>query len=367
MKGIWTYQSLWCATPPLQMVTMGEGNTPLIRARRLGLEYGLRNLYFKLETTNPSGSYKDRFAAAAVSHLLGQGAKICLATSSGNTGSALAAYCARTGIPCFVVVVDGTPQAKLEQMQLYGAHTLMVKGFGLDAAITTQVFEDLHAISEDFNTKVQISAYACSPEGMSGVETIGLEIAEQLPVEFCHVFSPSGGGGLTLAVGRGLQGWEKHHPKYILPRLHCVQPKGNATIAGPLHEGKAKATAISRSTTKVSGLQVPGVLDGDHTLAICKGSGGDGFLVEDDMVFYLQSQLAMLEGIYCEPAGAVALAGAIQATREGAVGSNEKIICLVTGHGFKDNGMYQRMTTIRNHYFDHMEGVKDYINRIFNI
>src|SRR5690606_24453974 len=184
----------------------------------------------------------------------------------------------------------GSPQAKLQQMQLYGAHTLMVKGFGLDEQITAMVFRSLENFSKQFLTDVQISAYTYSPQGMSGVETIGLEIAKDIPDKYYHIFSPSGGGGLTLAVGKGLQKWKNHHPDAVLPRLHCVQPTGNATIAGPLREGLDKARALPNSTTKVSGLQVPGVLDGDQTLSICKASGGNGFLVEDDRVFYLQSQ-----------------------------------------------------------------------------
>lgn len=363
MKGIWKNSSIWCSDPPADLVTMGEGNTPLIPAQRIGRKYGLRNLYFKLELTNPTGSYKDRFAAAAVSHLKGRDAEICLATSSGNTGSALAAYCARAGIHCFVIVVDGTPMAKLHQMQLYGAHTLMVKGFGLDTAITDQVFHTLREMSASFHTDIQISAYAYSPEGMSGVETIGLEIAENTPDPFCHIFSPSGGGGLTLAVGRGLQKWKEYNPDYILPRLHCVQPEGNDTIAGPLREGRTSARAIPQSTTKVSGLQVPGVLDGNETLAICRSSGGDGFVVNDELVFQMQADLAMLEGIYCEPAGAVALAGAVRAVEEGRMNPEEHAICLITGHGFKDNSMYQRMGSTRHQFYEEMEGVEKYIDQ----
>ena len=362
MNGIWTYKAIWHQGESGEMITMGEGHTPLIPARNIGAKYGIENLYFKLETTNPSGSYKDRFAAAAVSHLLHIGAKICLATSSGNTGSALAAYCARAGLPCFVIVVDGTPPAKLEQMQIYGAHTLMVKGFGLDEKITSSVFEDLRSLSENFNTRVQISAYTYSPEGMRGVETIGLELAADQEIqEGVHVFAPAGGGGLTLAIGEGLLKWKKHSPDYLLPALHCVQPEGNNTIAGPLREGHSKAHSVSHSTTKVSGLQVPGVIDGDRTLKVCRELGGTGHLVHDHLVFQLQMELAKEEGIYCEPAGAVALAGAIMARENGEIKEKDKVVCMVTGHGFKDSGLYQRIPTKQNDYFDTFQGVTEYI------
>src|SRR5690606_21319120 len=100
-------------------ITLGEGGTPLLKSRHIGSVLGLNNLYFKLEMLNPSGSYKDRFAAAAVSQLAGQSVSFCLATSSGNTGAALAAYCGAAGIPCYIAIVDGAPSGKLQQMQIY--------------------------------------------------------------------------------------------------------------------------------------------------------------------------------------------------------------------------------------------------------
>jgi len=113
----------------MKTVTLGEGNTPLIRSLRVGPHEGLDRLFFKLENTNPSGSYKDRFVAAEVEQVLASGAKGCLATSSGNTGSALAAYCARYGLPCVVLVGETTPAGKLAQMQAHGARVLRVRGF----------------------------------------------------------------------------------------------------------------------------------------------------------------------------------------------------------------------------------------------
>src|ERR1700677_322743 len=106
---------------------LGEGQTPLILSRRIGPSIGLRNLYFKLETVNPSGSYKDRFAAAAISLMLREGKKRCLATSSGNTGSALAAYSAAAGISCDIVTVETAPSEKLRQMAAYGARIFKVR------------------------------------------------------------------------------------------------------------------------------------------------------------------------------------------------------------------------------------------------
>ena len=148
----------------------GEGNTPLLRSRRIGPAVGINNLWFKLETGNPSGSYKDRFAAAAISHMIAEGQKTCIATSSGNNGAALAAYCAAAKIRCHISVVEAAPDAKLLQMRAYGAEVIRVPGFGLNPEITSQTFDGLLEQGGLPGHALQISAYRYSPKGMAGVE-----------------------------------------------------------------------------------------------------------------------------------------------------------------------------------------------------
>lgn len=319
------------------------------------------NLYFKIESGNPTGSYKDRFAAAAVTDLKKRGAKLCLATSSGNTGAALASYCARANMPCFVITVDGAPVGKVDQMKLYGAKTIMVKGFGIDEEVSYRVLEGLRVFGREKQVEVQISGYAFSPEGMKGVETIGFEIAEALPANRVNVFSPAGGGGLILAIGNGFLKWKEKHTEYLLPKLHCVQPEGNNTIAGPLMRGLKTASSIKRCTTRVSGLQVPNLIDGQKALEVCQLLGGGGSLVTDDEVFNVQQDLATMEGIYCEPAGAVALAGAINALKRGQIHPEDEVVVIITGHGFKDPLSVQRMISGDNPSFDHLREVTKYI------
>ena len=366
MSGIWKYHPLLPSVDPAYRVYLGEGNTPLVKSKNIGPALGLANLYFKLETINPSGSYKDRFAAAAVACLRQKGTHVCLATSSGNTGAALAAYCAAAGLPCLVVVVEGTPAGKMKQMQLYGAETLMVKDFGKDQAVTKQVFETLQEIASAHNSTVQVSAYQYAPEGMVGIETIAFELAEGLADQKAQVFSPAGGGGLTLAVAKGFVKWKDAHPDFTLPSLHCVQPEGNNTIAGALAAGEVKATPIPQSTTAISGLQVPNVIDGNEVLTMCRALGGTGQVVRDEEVFALQQKLATQEGIYCEPAGAVALAGAVKAVQQGIIPNDEPVICLITGHGFKDPASVERITQTATHrYFNDFQNTLAYINTKF--
>jgi threonine synthase len=249
--------------------------------------------------------------------------------------------------------VDGAPLGKVQQMQLYGAETLMIKDFGLDASVTNEVMNGLWSMANNAGSSVQISAYKFSPLGMAGVQTVAYEIAEEMPSFNGHVFSPSGGGGLTLAVAKGFRIWKEHHSTYSLPKVHCVQPVGNDTIAGPLQDGWKMAQSINKSTTAISGLQVPNLIDGNETLIACRVLGGTGLIVSDELVFECQQDLATKEGIFCEPAGAVAFAGLVQAVKKGLIHSAEPVICLVTGHGFKDPVSASRISEkYRGQYFD---------------
>jgi threonine synthase len=334
---LWRWQSFWePAVEVGQRVTLGEGETPLLRSLRIGPEAGLENLYFKCEGANPSGSYKDRFATLAISQMRARGQHTCVATSSGNTGAALAAYCAVAGIRCWIAVVETAPEGKLLQMRAYGAEIERVPGFGLDAEITRRTFEGLKERGAQPGHALQISAYAYSPLGMMGVESIGFELAEQMGGGLDAVFSPAGGGGLTLAVARGLK------KVGCGAAVHCVQPSGNDTIASPLRMGAVVARSVE-GNTQISGLQVASVIDGDAVIQECRASGGTGHLVEDSEVWALQRRLAREEGIFCEPAGAVALAGALKALQSGELHREARVVCLVTGVGFKDMAAVERM------------------------
>lgn len=335
MRTIWKYSEHLPSVAEGSRVSLGEGQTPLVKSRSIGPEMGLDNLYFKLENLNPTGSYKDRFAAVFVSLLNSKKQNLCIATSSGNTGAALSAYCAAANIPCFLAVVDGAPASKIKQMQLYGANIGMVKGFGKAPDVTRNVFDALKKLTAERNIPLPVSAYCYCPQGMQGVETIAYEIQDQLQGSTDHVFVPAGGGGLTLAVAKGMVNY-RTVSNAQLPRVHCVQPFGNDTIAGALRAGKDKAQEVLASTTKVSGLQVPNVLDGDEVIKYCQMLNGNGYLVDDAEVLNCQRMLAQKEGIFCEPAAAVSLAGLMDAIRKNEIKRTDKIVCLITGTGFKD-------------------------------
>jgi threonine synthase len=310
-------------------VNLGEGNTPLIQSVFVGPSLGLKRLFFKLENCNPSGSYKDRFVAAEVARCLGLEARACVATSSGNTGASLAAYCARYGLRCYIVLNENAPAGKLEQMQAHQARVFRVRGFITSPRITDNVFCLLSRLSGDRGLPLVVSAFRYCPEGMAGVEQISVELTTQLP-DIDHVFVPVGGGGLFSAVCQGFkrQGTTR-------ARVHAVQPTGCSTVVAAFERGDSEIRP-TQSTTRISGLAVPFDIDAGLALRLLRECNGAAIGVEDEQVFAAQRLMLSKEGIYCEPAGAAALAGLRRAIEKGAIGQNDTVVCLVTGHGFKD-------------------------------
>ena len=308
---------------------MGEGNTPLVESARIGLELGVR-LLFKMEMCNPSGSYKDRFAAAEVSDFLLRGVRACVATSSGNTGAALASFSARYGIACAILVNESAPLGKLQQMLGHGARVFRVRDFITSPEVTQSVYQRLGKMSEKSSIPLVVSAYRYCPEGMRSVENIASELAARCQTGIDHVFVPVGGGGLFTAVCRGFL-----RASGTRPKVHAVQPEGCATVVSAYREGREEILPVN-STTRISGLAVPFDIDAGIALAELRNSGGRGIAVSDSDVFAAQKQMLREEGIWCEPAGAAALAGCLRARKEGWIAPGETIACLVTGHGFKD-------------------------------
>ncbi|HLA94604.1 MAG TPA: threonine synthase, partial [Pyrinomonadaceae bacterium] len=320
---------------PLDGVTalddLGEGNTPLVRSASMGKGTGL---FFKMEQLNPTGSFKDRFAAVETALMKQKGIKTFIATSSGNTGSALAAYSARHGIRCLLFVNEITPANKLNQMLVYGAEVFRVKDFGVTNELSAPIFNRLSELAQECNTRLVISAYKYSPDGMEGVKTIAYEMVEQLGAVPDHVFVPVGGGGLLSGIWRGFLDLKNRKLIDSLPRMNAVQPELNDTIVTPLAENAANARDV-KTTTAISGLAVQVDIDASLALRSVRESGGIGCLVSDEEVFHAQEALSQREGIYVEPAGAVSTAGYLKSISTGAIGQNETAICILTGHGLK--------------------------------
>jgi threonine synthase len=327
-----TYRRFLPAINESDLLDLGQGATPLIRSRWIGPHHGLNNLFFKMESLNPTGSYKDRFASLAVALAKKRGARSCIATSSGNTGAALSAFTAAIGMRCSIFVNERAPVGKLRQMAAYGAQVYQVAQFGINLAESALTMDALRTIAKSDGLDLFISAYAECPVAMEGIKTMAYELHQQAP-GIDDVFVPVGGGGLFVAIARGYA--DLATEKNQTPRLHIVQPRLNDTVVTQLNTGKSEARAVNTTTT-ISGLAVPNVLDATTALGHAHRSGGSGFLIEDEEAFAVQRLMVEREGLLVEPAAAVSVAGAITAARSGKLAPDGTVVAVVTGHGFKD-------------------------------
>ncbi|NHN32757.1 threonine synthase [Paenibacillus agricola] len=339
-RGIWRYESMLPHIRPDKQITMGEGGTALVRSQHIAKELGLSSIYFKLESGNPTGSYKDRISAMGVSWALEQGKNGCIGTSSGNAGASAAAYAARAGLPYHLFVLEDIVEAKLMQAVIHEAEIIRIKGFGESAEIGEQVFAFIEQEAAKRNLEVMITAYQFNAVAMEAVKTIAFELAEDFtatgePMPDA-VFVPVGGGGLYTGIWNGF--FELMEKGFIgrMPRMAAVQSDGCSNIVRAWQQGSASPLP-GDSTCRISGLQVPNPPDGKEVLRALHAGDGFGIEVKDDEVWMWQEKLATQEGILCEPAAAVSLAGLHQALKEKRLQPGSSAVCILTGAGYKDN------------------------------
>jgi threonine synthase len=302
-------------------LSMGEGNTPIISLPQLAKLWGVKQILAKAEYLNPTGSYKDRIALATMEHALRNNFRGWLGTSSGNGGAAMAAYGARAGIPGILCVLADAPAEKLSSIRPYGALMLPVKNLGLAE------MEKLFSLAREENLILTITAYAYNPEGMKGAELIGEEIAQHASPT--HVYVPTGGGGLLVAVATGIIN------KGNTAKVICAQPAGCSPIVKYLN-GEISEPFIINWATQISGVQLPQPPDGIRASEMVRASSGWGTGVIDEDIWAVQSMLAKTEGVFVEPASALALAALRQDIANGKVSSDDSPMVILTGSGLKD-------------------------------
>lgn len=311
---------------------MGEGGTPLVESGALGPALGIR-LYFKMESLNPTGSYKDRIATIGAAIAAAHSRPAMVATSSGNAGAAIAAYAARAGLGAILVVPEEAPASKLAQIRAYGGVVVTVRGILSRADAVVAMFQAVVQSGQRHNWLPMITAHRYAPAAMEGIKTLSFEIVETLPGSPDRVYVPVGGGGLLVGTWRGFVqaaalGWTERVPKII-----AVQPEGCSPMV-LWYTGRTPT--VDGPTTAVSGLQVADPPDGDLVLQALSASGGSAVAVSDHEIYAAQRKLARDEGIFAEPAGAAALAGVVADRSAGRIRSGESVVCLITGSGFKD-------------------------------
>ncbi len=305
------------ATP---VVTLLEGNTPLVPAPRLAAAAGVERAYLKVEGANPTGSFKDRGMTMAVSTALGHGARVVICASTGNTSASAAAYATRAGLTCAVVLPAGQiALGKLAQALIHGARVVPVDGT-FDEAL-----DIVRALGEQPGVEVVNSV---NPVRIEGQKTAAFEIVEQLgdaPTVHCI---PVGNAGNITAYWRGYTedraaGNSTHHPRML---------GWQAAGAAPLVLGRA----VPKPKTIATAIQIGNPASWDSALAARDESGGHIGAVTDEQILAAYRMLAAQEGVFVEPASAASVAGLLQAGTEGLVRPDDVVVCTVTGHGLKD-------------------------------
>jgi threonine synthase len=310
---------------PEAAVTLGEGNTPLVRSRNLAGRLGLRHLYFKLEGANPTGSFKDRQVAIAISKALELGQKRFATVSSGNVGNALAAYAAYTGSQADIWVSHETAAAKRQQIEIYGARVFLLPSpRGSDGpGAYFSALRDLPAFCARQGLAPMISARSVNPYMVEGAKAIAYEIAATLGRNPDVVFTPVGGGGLAGGIHKGFSDLVATGLADTLPRLHGGQRRAYFAPIDHMDEPQYR-----------SGYYLP--LDGHWAWGAIQASHGTLRVMEDDAIRAAQADLARHEGIFAEPHGAYAMAALSAAAAEGRLDPDALTVCIVSGFGLKD-------------------------------
>ena len=300
------YRSSLPLSDSTPLVSLGEGSTPLVRAERLSERLGL-DLWLKWEGANPTGSFKDRGMAVAVSKALEAGAPGVVCASTGNTAASAAAYAARAGIEAVVVHAAGAVAVgKLVQVRAAGARLLPVDG----------TFEDAFAaalkLAEDEGYTFVNST---NPHRLEGQKTAAFELLEQLGAPPDVLALPYGGGGNTAAYFKGFT--EAPGPT---PRFVPVQ-------------------AAARATTVASAIRIGDPVHAHEVEEAIAATGGEVITVEDAEIVAAWLTLAREEGLFCEPASAASVAGLTHA----GIPAGSRVVCVLTGHGLKDTGSFDEL------------------------
>ncbi len=326
---MWRYREMLPLEDDSNRVSLGEGFTPLIHADRLGRHLGFARLFIKDESVCPTGSFKARGLAMAVSRAKELGVSECAIPTAGNAGGAMSAYCAKAEMGSFVFMPRDTPEVFRIECEYYGAHVTLVDGLITDcgAIVRKRASEegwfDMSTLKE--------------PYRVEGKKTMGYEIAEQSGWELPDIIIyPTGGGTGLIGMWKAFEEMEQLGwigPKR--PRMISVQAEGCAPIAKAFREGTEFASLFPNAHTLASGLRVPKAIGDFLILKAIRESGGTAIAVSDEEIVAGVREMAAREGIFAAPEGGASLAALKRMTQKGIVSPDDHIVLFNTGTAYK--------------------------------
>jgi threonine synthase len=321
------YRGFLPVTEKTPVVTLFEGNTPLVPAPRLCEALSLPiNLYLKYEGMNPTGSFKDRGMTMAISKAKEAGAQAVICASTGNTSASAAAFSARAGLPAYVVIPEGKiALGKLAQAVIHGATVVQVTGN----------FDEALVLVQEITQKYPITLVnSINPYRIEGQKTAAFEICDQLSRAPDYHFLPVGNAGNITAYWRGYKEYHQHGKISFLPKMMGFQAEGAAPIVlGHL---------VEKPDTIATAIRIGNPASWKEAVLAADESHGKILSVTDEEIIDAYRKIAAFEGFFCEPASAASVAGVIKLAKMGffntiGVGATcPKVVCTLTGHGLKD-------------------------------
>ena len=326
---MWRYTEVLPVFDDENIVTLGEGGTPLARARTLGGSLGCENLFLKDETLNPTGSFKARGLGMAVSRAKELGIEKLIIPTAGNAGSAVAAYAAKAGLKCLVVMPKDVPAPFLVDCVYHGAETELVEGTIKDCGKRAAE----RAAAEGWFSVATLK----EPYRIEGKKTMGYELAEQFDFDLPEaVIYPTGGGTGLIGMWKAFDemekmGWiDSRRPKMI-----SVQADGCAPIPRAFEAGLDHAEEWQNPHTLAAGLRVPGAIGDFLMLEAIRKSGGTAIAVSDGEIMCYTRQLAAAEGVFSSPEGGACIAALERLLKDGFLDPKDRIVAFITGSGYK--------------------------------
>jgi threonine synthase len=326
--GMWRFRPFLPLLPGEEPISLGEGDTPFLRAPRTGARLGLSHLWIKDEGINPTGSFKARGLSAAITRAVAAGADRFVLPTAGNAGVAAAAYGARAGVPIRVYAPGTTPRTILSQMLIYGADPVLLDGHIGDCGQAARAYA-AETGAVDLSTLRE-------PYRIEGKKTLGLELALQLGWTLpAAIIYPTGGGTGLIGMWKAFHelrdaGWVQGE----LPRMYTVQSSGCAPVVRAFESGAEQCEPWPDPWTVASGLRVPGPLGGRLMLRILRETGGGAVAVDDTELESEARDATRAEGVDFSPEGGAALAAAGALRAAGELGSKNRAVAFNTGAGW---------------------------------
>ena len=326
---MWRYHTMLPVLHKQNIISLGEGMTPILQLNTLGKRYSLPKLFLKDESLNPTGSFKARGLSVAVSKAKEMGIRSCIVPTAGNAGGAMSAYCAKAGIEATVIMPKHTPLIFQQECTLYGAAVILVEGLISDCGKLAKTMQQ-EKNAFDMSTLKE-------PYRLEGKKTLGYEIAEQFNWELPDVIVyPTGGGTGLIGIWKAFKemiamGWIENR----LPKMIAVQAENCQPIVYSWKGSHANASNYKGKASLANGLAVPNPFGEDLIMETLIESSGSALSVTEQEMISGVKEIAATEGILVAPEGAAVWKGLLTLVEDGFIDRDEKILLLNTGSGYK--------------------------------